>query len=79
MISLGYTMAYLLRNPLPWQRSSDKELHQKGICLERIAAIKLQYSGEKLFEGLPTEFADYMTVSFDKKKNHPKNQIGAIR
>lgn len=63
MISLGYTIAYLLRNPLPWQKSSDQNdrTNHKGFYYDRIAAVKLQYSGRRLFEGFPPEFGDYMT------------------
>lgn len=43
MISLGYTIAYLLRNPLPWQKSNDQSgrTNHKGYYYDRIAAVKL--------------------------------------
>ena len=66
MISLGYTIAYFLRYPLPWQRTTDRQdnrTNHKGYYYDRIAAVKLQYPGKRLFAGCPPEFAEYMTVS----------------
>ena len=81
MISLGYTIAYLLRNPLPWQKSSDQgdQTNHKGFYYNRIAAVKLQYNGNRLFEGFPPEFGDYMTVRQSPKVHFFNSRFSVLR
>lgn len=57
MESLGYLFVYLLRGSLPWQgliAATDKEKCAK------IAELKLRTPLEKLCEGCPSEFQDYL-------------------
>ena len=64
-ISLAYTLAYLLRYPLPWQdalKNDNKSIHRL-YQFDIIAGYKYKYTGRKLFEGFHPIFGDFMIVS----------------
>ena len=75
MESIDYVILYFFRKKLPWQGLKCKDKNEKHA---KIKEIKMSMTPEKLFEGLPQEFADYLT--FVKKlgfKDEPayKNYI----
>jgi casein kinase I family protein HRR25 len=58
MESLGYVFIYLLKGCLPWQGLPAKTQKEK---LEKILAVKSETSIATLCEGLPDEFAMYIS------------------
>ena len=58
MESIAYVILYFFRKKLPWQGLKCKDKNEKHA---KIKEIKMSMTPEKLFEGLPQEFADYLT------------------
>ena len=73
MESLGYIWFYLLRGSLPWMNVQTGNLQQK---YDKICSIKKSTAPESLCNGLPTEFASYLTMvrklKFDEKPDYAK-------
>ena len=59
MESIAYVILYFFRKKLPWQGLKCKDKNEKHA---KIKEIKMSMTPEKLFEGLPQEFADYLTM-----------------
>ena len=59
MESIAYVILYFFRKKLPWQGLKCKDKNEKHA---KIKEIKMSMTTEKLFEGLPKEFADYLTM-----------------
>ena len=59
MESIAYVILYFFRKKLPWQGLKCKDKNEKHA---KIKEIKMSMTPEKLFEGLPKEFADYLTM-----------------
>ena len=59
MESIAYVILYFFRKKLPWQGLKCKDKNEKHA---KIKEIKMSITPEKLFEGLPKEFADYLTM-----------------
>ena len=58
MESIAYVILYFFKKKLPWQGLKCKDKNEKHA---KIKEIKMSMTPEKLFEGLPQEFADYLT------------------
>ncbi|RKP36564.1 kinase-like protein [Dimargaris cristalligena] len=69
--SLGYVLLYFLRGALPWQGMKALNKRQK---YDRIMERKMTSNTEQLCQGLPQEFATYITYSrnlrFDEKPDY---------
>ncbi|GMM54522.1 hypothetical protein DAKH74_011380 [Maudiozyma humilis] len=69
--SLGYMLIYFCKGSLPWQGLKATTKKQK---YDRILEKKLCISVELLCQGLPVEFAQYMTycrnLAFDEKPDY---------
>lgn len=69
--SLGYTLVYMLKGILPWQRIqvAGKKERRKKICEK-----KMSTTVESLCKGLPEPFADFLRLSkclsFEEKPNY---------
>ena len=59
MESIAYVILYFFKKKLPWQGLKCKDKNEKHA---KIKEIKMSMTPEKLFEGLPKEFADYLTM-----------------
>ena len=59
MESIAYVILYFFSKKLPWQGLKCKDKNEKHA---KIKEIKMSMTPEKLFEGLPKEFADYLTM-----------------
>jgi serine/threonine protein kinase len=59
MESIAYVILYFFRKKLPWQGLKCKDKNEKHA---KIKEMKMSITPEKLFEGLPKEFADYLTM-----------------
>ena len=59
MESIAYVILYFFRKKLPWQGLKCKDKNEKHA---KIKEIKMSMTPEKLFEGLPKEFADYLNM-----------------
>ena len=59
MESIAYVILYFFRKKLPWQGLKCKDKNEKHA---KIKEIKKSMTPEKLFEGIPKEFADYLTM-----------------
>ena len=59
MESIAYVILYFFRKKLPWQGLKCKDKNEKHA---KIKELKMSISPEKLFEGIPKEFADYLTM-----------------
>ena len=59
MESIAYVILYFFRKKLPWQGLKCKDKNEKHA---KIKEMKMSITPEKLFEGLPKEFADYLTL-----------------
>ena len=59
MESIAYVILYFFRKKLPWQGLKCKDKNEKHA---KIKEMKMSLTPEKLFEGLPKEFADYLTL-----------------
>ena len=68
--SLGYMLIFLATDNLPWLRIEDLEVN-KLTKLKKIYQLKKALSVEQLCEGLPDEFAKYITYS--RKLNFEEN------
>ena len=59
MESIAYVILYFFRKKLPWQGLKCKDKNEKHA---KIKELKMSITPEKLFEGIPKEFADYLTM-----------------
>ena len=59
MESIAYVILYFFRKKLPWQGLKCKDKNEKHA---KIKELKMSMTPEKLFEGIPKEFADYLTM-----------------
>jgi len=59
MESVAYVILYFFRKKLPWQGLKCKDKNEKHA---KIKELKMSITPEKLFEGIPKEFADYLTM-----------------
>ena len=59
MESIAYVILYFFRKKLPWQGLKCKDKNEKHT---KIKELKMSITPEKLFEGIPKEFADYLTM-----------------
>ena len=59
MEGIAYVILYFFRKKLPWQGLKCKDKNEKHA---KIKEMKMSITPEKLFEGLPKEFADYLTM-----------------
>jgi len=59
MESIAYVILYFFRKKLPWQGLKCKDKNEKH---SKIKELKMSITPEKLFEGIPKEFADYLTM-----------------
>jgi serine/threonine protein kinase len=59
MESVAYVILYFFRKKLPWQGLKCKDKNEKHA---KIKELKMSMTPEKLFEGIPKEFADYLTM-----------------
>ena len=59
MESIAYVILYFFKKKLPWQGLKCKDKNEKHA---KIKEIKMSMTPEKLFEGIPKEFADYLTL-----------------
>jgi serine/threonine protein kinase len=68
MVSLAYTLIYLLRGSLPW---ISNQSHASRESLEarkrRILSEKLAWSAKDLCDGLPVQFAEFLEYAADLK------------
>lgn len=62
--ALGYCLVYFLKGKLPWMGIDAKTREEK---YEKIMEVKSSISPEELCEGLPEEFAQYLTLVRDLK------------
>ena len=58
MEAIGYLLIYLLKGSLPWDEATARR--DKKLLFEQITQIKIKTSTEKLCQGLPKEFLDYL-------------------
>lgn len=56
LISLGYTLVYLLKGSLPWQ---GLQIHNRAAKNKQVAALKRTTSVSALCDGCPAEFRWY--------------------
>ena len=56
--ALGYLFVYFLKGILPWQNMKARNVKEK---YEKIKEKKITTKVETLCEGLPSEFAQYIT------------------
>ena len=59
MESIAYVILYFFRKKLPWQGLKCKDKNEKHA---KIKELKMSMTPEKLLEGIPKEFADYLTM-----------------
>jgi serine/threonine protein kinase len=59
MESIAYVILYFFRKKLPWQGLKCKDKNEKHA---KIKELKMSMTPEKLFEGIPKEFAEYLTM-----------------
>jgi casein kinase I family protein HRR25 len=59
MESIGYLFIYLMKGSLPWQ---GLKIKQKSEKYSKIREMKMTIEPEKLCEGLPEEFKDYIEL-----------------
>ncbi len=59
MESIGYVLIYFLKKTLPWKGLKCKDKNEK---YQKIKELKMSTTPEKLCEGLPNEFAKYLTM-----------------
>lgn len=59
MESIGYLLIYLLKGSLPWQ---GLKIKQKSEKYSKIREIKMTIETNKLCEGLPEEFGEYIDL-----------------
>lgn len=63
--SVGYTLVYFAKGKLPWQGFKSNNIKEK---YRRIRESKIKLSPSTVCEGLPSQFADYLT--YVKKLNY---------
>jgi serine/threonine protein kinase len=59
MESLAYVILFFFKGKLPWQGLKCKDKNEK---YAKIKEMKMNTPPEKLFEGFPKEYADYLTM-----------------
>ena len=59
MESLAYVILYFFKGKLPWQGLKHKDKNEK---YAKIKEMKMSITPEKLCEGIPQEFAQYLTM-----------------
>ena len=59
MESLAYVILFFFKGKLPWQGLKCKDKNEK---YAKIKEMKMNIPPEKLFEGFPKEYADYLTM-----------------
>lgn len=64
--ALGYCFIYFMKNKLPWMGIEAKTRKEK---YDKILDVKSSVSIEELCEGLPEEFAQYLTLVRDLRFN----------
>ncbi|KAK8888966.1 hypothetical protein M9Y10_033707 [Tritrichomonas musculus] len=71
--ALAYVWAYLLRGSLPWMNVVANSLQAK---YSQIVSVKAKITPELLFDGFPSEFADYLkevrALKFQDEPNYAK-------
>lgn len=72
MEAIGYLLIYLLKGSLPWDEASARR--DKKLLFEQITQIKMKTSSEKLCQGLPKEFLEYLndvkSLEFDEEPHY---------
>ena len=75
MESIAYVILYFFKGKLPWQGLKCKDKNEK---YAKIKEMKMSITPEKLWEGYPNEFANYLTsvkkLGFEEEPNY-KNYI----
>ena len=75
MESIAYVILYFFKGKLPWQGLKCKDKNEK---YAKIKEMKMSITPEKLWEGFPTEFANYLTsvkkLGFEEEPTY-KNYI----
>ena len=73
MESIGYLLIYLIKGSLPWQGLKIKQKNEK---YEKIREMKIDLDINKLCEGIPEEFGDYIKMvrklEFEEEPEYPK-------
>ena len=71
--SVGYVLLYLIKGKLPWQGIKCKDKTEK---YQKIKEMKFSLTPEKLCEGLPNEFAQYIELvkklAFEEEPDYKK-------
>lgn len=71
---LGYVALFFLRPGLPWASLQKGEGKTRRAKWQKTQDMKMQFTGEKLFENAPKEFATYISyvwgLGFDEKPNY---------
>ena len=60
--SLAYTLLFLLRGGLPWQRYNSRECMHFG-AMKQIREKKMKWPGPRLGEGKPKDFGNLLDYS----------------
>ena len=73
MESIGYVLLYFFKGTLPWKGLKCKDKNEK---YQKIKEMKMNTPPEKLCEGLPIEFANYLKMvkklSFEEEPEYKK-------
>ena len=73
MESIAYVLLYFLKGTLPWKGLKCKDKNEK---YQKIKEMKMNTTPEKLCEGLPVEFANYLTMvkklNFEEEPEYKK-------
>lgn len=64
MESIWYTLLYLLKGSLPWQKVNGRNIREK---YKKILLMKEQMSPKEMFEGFPKQFSECMKNILDLK------------
>jgi hypothetical protein len=71
--SLAYTLLFLLRGSLPWQRYNARSGTLFG-CMKQVREKKRQWPGQRLGEGMAKEFGDLLdyarALEFDSEPDY---------
>jgi serine/threonine protein kinase len=71
--SLAYTLLFLLRGSLPWQRYNARSATLFG-CIKQVREKKKQWPGQRLGEGIAKEFGDLLdyarALEFDSEPDY---------